>query len=140
MGIFRYDTGLCVVKQKQYCRGSLQTCTVQLPARKPARYDIQQAGTSDILGPEKGRPWRSSCKHDGCFGQHLLLCCAYVSLHMRASTFSETRYKEVLTLARQLQITVILLPVIRLGLSGGPAGQLPKAPAYKWRYDVPGIV
>lgn len=52
---------------------------------------------------------------------------------MRANTFSETRYKEVLTLARQLQITAIVLPVIRPGLRGGPAGQLPKAPTYKGR-------
>jgi len=43
---------------------------------------------------------------------------------MPANTFSETRYKEVLTLARQLQITVIVLPMIRPDLRGGPAGQL----------------
>jgi hypothetical protein len=92
----------------------------------PTRYDIQQAGTSDTLEPEKGRPWRSSCKHEGCFGQHLLLCCAYVGLHTRANTFSETRYKEILTLARQLQIAAILLPVIRTGLRGGPAGSCPR--------------
>jgi hypothetical protein len=30
---------------------------------------------------------------------------------MPANTFSETRYKEVSTLARQLQITAIVLPV-----------------------------
>ena len=54
------------------CRGS------------PARYDIQQAGTSDTLGPEKGRPLRSSCKHDGCLGEYLLLwLCICKSTHAR---------------------------------------------------------
>lgn len=52
---------------------------------------------------------------------------------MRANIFSETRYKEVLTLDRQLQITAIVLPVIRPGLRGGPDGQLPKTPTDKGR-------
>lgn len=121
---FEYVEEMCIVKRKQQCWRLLQTFPAQLPGAEapPGITDSRQNFRHARTG--KGETLTIQLQMEGSFGQAPLLCCAYVGLH----TFSDKRYRAILSHTKLLQTTANLRQAHMNGTASGPfrPGSVPK--------------